>query len=164
VFLERAAMEDFLQNPRVEGFLQAFNTVYWWLTARFGLSLPTSTGNITRLSPLRSSTWSLHRCGFDGIILARGGKAGKFGNWAFSLGQHRLCTNVGKGFVATTSAWALAAVRKPLGSGFVCFSQLCDERSEFSKLALRSECGFGRVPPARAVTFSSVSSTDWVLL
>jgi hypothetical protein len=57
--------------------LQAFNTVYIlvWPTARFGLSPPTSTGKVSRLSPLRSSTWPLHRCGFDGIILAAlGGK------------------------------------------------------------------------------------------
>jgi hypothetical protein len=41
------------------------------------------------------------------MLATRDGKSGKFGNWTFSLGQHRPSTNVGNGFVANTPAWAL---------------------------------------------------------
>jgi hypothetical protein len=125
------------------------------------------------------------RCAFDGIIVAaRGGKTGKFGNLdiLFGTGQFRHqwhqrwqrirvpSSSTGSNLAASwqrlrlfrdgpgESALISVTVSGSATTYCVLFSQLCDERSESSKLALRSECGFGRVPPARAVTFSSVSS------
>jgi hypothetical protein len=91
-FLNARRKGDLLQAPTwpspsrsslSKASASAFGGVYWWPAVRFGLSPPTS-------PPLRSSTWSLHRRSFRWIMLAaRDGKSGKFGKWAFSLGQHR---------------------------------------------------------------------------
>ena len=110
-FLNARRKGDLLQAPTwpspsrsslSKASASAFGGVYWWPAVRFGLSPPTS--------PLRSSTWSLHRCGFrwdyvSSKQLEAVSPSGKFGNWAFSLGQHRS---------GTPALARSGAVRKPL--------------------------------------------------
>jgi hypothetical protein len=161
---------------------QAFDILYWWPTARFGLSPPTSTGNDTPITAALVNV-VLHHVSSSGRKVRKVRQMGiLFGTaqvWHQALVMARV-RHPGLGLEGEPeTSWqrlrlfrdgpresTLISVRyRDLQPPCILFSQLCDERSKFSKLALRSECSFGRVPPAWAVTSSSsVSSTDWVLL
>jgi hypothetical protein len=101
------------RRPRLQ---QAFDVLYWWPTARW----------VSLDPPLQATSHAHHRWAgqrgpcIDALSMGLFQQLGAVRRessaiWAFYLGQDRLGTNIGNGFVCLH----MSATRKPLGSGFV---------------------------------------------